>query len=87
MSLAHRAVPSSGSTAIRSLVCANLFSDEEHRRLIALAFANHHRAVDRDLFKLATHRIHSCLICGELVALTAQSGCRCPLRYTHNLKC
>jgi hypothetical protein len=51
--------------------------------------SDYHRAVDRHLVKLATHHIHSCLIRGELVALTAQSGCRrrCPLRYTLNLKC
>ena len=75
MSLAHSVVPSSGSTAMSTfgpVAVADLLADEEHRRLVALAFADHHRAVDLELVQLAPHGIDRGLVGGLLVATPAQ---------------
>ena len=52
------------------LLCeADLFTDVEHRRFVALAFADHDRAVDRHGIHLATHRFDRDLIGAVAVAL------------------
>jgi hypothetical protein len=43
-------------TALERMGHANLFADEQHRRLVALAFANNDRPVDR-------HRVHGAAHC------------------------
>ena len=75
MFLAHSVVPSSGSTAISTLrprLGADLLADEQHRRFVALALADHHRAVDRQLVELAPHGIDRGLVGGLFVAAAAQ---------------
>ena len=44
----------------------------EHRRLVALALADHHRAVDRQPVELAPHGVDRGLVGGLLVAAAAQ---------------
>ena len=51
---------------------ADLLADEQHRRLVHLALADHHRAVDRQLVELAPHGIDRRLIGGLLLAAPAQ---------------
>ncbi len=53
---------------------ADLFADIEHRRLVALALADHHRAADVEHVELVAHRIDRGLIGGLLVAATDQLG-------------
>src|SRR5258706_14058324 len=58
--LAQRVVPSSGSTAMSTfgpLLLPDFLADEEHRRLVALAFADHDGAIDRHLVEFAPHGI------------------------------
>jgi hypothetical protein len=55
MSLAVSVVPSSGSSAMSTLgavAIADLFADIEHRRLVALALADHDHALDVELVEL-----------------------------------
>jgi hypothetical protein len=76
MFLAHKVVPSSGSTAdidFRPGLASDLLADEQHRRLVALALADHHGAVDRQLVELAPHRVDRRLIGRLLVAAAAQA--------------
>ena len=75
MFLAHSVVPSSGSTAMSTfgpVLRADLLADEQHRRLVALALADHHGAVDRQLVELAPHGVDRRLVGGLLVAAAAQ---------------
>ena len=51
---------------------ADLLADIEHRRLVALALADHHRALDRQLVELAAHRVDRGLIGLFLLAVAAQ---------------
>ena len=48
------------------------FADEQHRRLVALALADHDGAVDRQLVELAAHGVHGSLIGGLLVAAATE---------------
>ncbi len=57
---------------LRAGLVADLLADEQHRRLVDLAFADHHRAVDRQLVELAPHGIHRGLVGGLFLALSAQ---------------
>jgi hypothetical protein len=41
---------------------ADLLADEQHRRLVELALADHHRAIDRQLVELAPHCVDRGLI-------------------------
>jgi hypothetical protein len=67
---------------------AHVFADEQHRGLVALALADHHRAVDRQLVELAPHGVDGGLI-GRLF-IAAPSQCRRrnrrPLRYPHEFQ-
>ena len=54
------------------LLVADLLADEQHRRLVALALADHHGAVDRQLVELAPHGVDRGLVGGLLVAAAAQ---------------
>ena len=72
-----------------AILGADFLADIEHRRLVALALADHHRAVDRQTVELLTHGIHSHLIGGLLVATPPQPGCcHCgALRHTGDFQC
>ena len=41
---------------------ADLLADEQHRRLVDLALADHYRAVDRQFVQLATHGVDGGLV-------------------------
>jgi hypothetical protein len=71
--LAVIVVPSSGSSAISilgpsSLRRADPLADVEHRRLVALALADHHRSVERELVELGAHRLDRGGVGGIVVA-------------------
>ena len=69
-------------------VKSDLFADIEHRRLIHLTFADHHRAGDGDRIKGLAHGFHRGAIGGVLVASAdpARSGeCR-GFRHAHQFK-
>ena len=51
---------------------ADLFADVEHRRLVALALADHHGAVHRQLVERGAHRLDRGGIGGFLVAAADQ---------------
>ena len=51
---------------------ADLLADEQHRRFVHLAFADHDRAVDRQLVELAPHGVDRGLVGGLFVAAAAQ---------------
>ncbi len=51
---------------------ADLLSDEQHRRFVALTLTDHHGAFDWDLVEFAPHRIDRGLVCSLLVAVAAQ---------------
>jgi hypothetical protein len=53
---------------LRSLAGPDLLADEQHRRLVALAFADHHRAVDRQAVQRLAHRVDRRLVGRLLVA-------------------
>ncbi len=61
-----------GDVDLRPGLGADLLADIEHRRLVALALADHHRAVDRQCVQLAPHRIDRRLVGGVLVAPATQ---------------
>jgi hypothetical protein len=71
MFFAHSVVPSSGSTAI-----SDLLADEQHRRLVALALADHDGALDRQLVELAPHGVDRGLVGRLFVAMAAQPSRR-----------
>ena len=58
---------------LRALLGADLLADEQHRRLVELALADHHGAVDRQLVELAPHGVDRRLVGGLLVAAAAQA--------------
>ncbi|CEG08157.1 hypothetical protein BN961_01571 [Afipia felis] len=68
---------------------ADLLTDEQHRGFVALALADHDRALDWNLVQLAAHRIDRCLIGGLLVAMSAQARRRHrgTLRHAHDFQC
>ena len=65
-----------GDIEAGSLAGAHGLADEEHRRLVPLAFADHHRAVDVERVEAAPHGIDGGLIRGDLVAPADQPGRR-----------
>ena len=84
--LAVIVVPSSGSSAMSiggPLPGADLFADIEHRRLVALALADHDGAVDRQAVQRLAHRIDGGLIGGLLVAAAHQARGRERRRLGH----
>ena len=50
----------------------DLLADIEHRRLVALALADHHLAVDRQHVQFAPHRVDGSLVGRPLVAAAAE---------------
>ena len=63
-----------GDIDLRTPPGADLLADEQHRRLVALALADHHFAIDRQAVQFAAHGIDGGLIGGLLVAVAAQTG-------------
>jgi hypothetical protein len=61
---------------LRSGFEPDLLADEQHRRLVALALADHDGAIDRQLVELAPHRVDRGLVGGLLVAVAAQASRR-----------
>ena len=61
-----------GDVDLGAGVQADLLADEEHRRLVALALADHDGALDRQPVELAAHRIDRGLVGALLVAVAAQ---------------
>jgi hypothetical protein len=53
---------------------ADLFADEEHRRLVALALADDDRAVDRDRVEAAAHRFDGGAIAALAIAHSHGAG-------------
>ena len=76
-----------GDVDLGALLVADLLADEQHGRLVALALADAHHAVDRQLVELAAHGVDRGLVGGHLVAAAAQprGGDRRPLRHAHDL--
>ena len=62
---------------------AHLLADIEHRRLVALALADHHSAVYGEAVERRSHRIDRDLIGGPLVPAAHQPGCRERRRLGH----
>ena len=62
---------------------ADLFADEQHRRLIPLALADHDDAVDRERIQRLAHGVDRGLVRGFLVAASHQPGCRQRRRLRH----
>ena len=62
-----------GDVDLRAAAVADPLADEQHRRLVALALADHHRAVDRQAVELAAHGVDRRLVGGLLVAAPAQA--------------
>ena len=61
---------------IRPDASSDLFADEEHRRFVPLAFADHNRALDREFCQFMPHGIHCSPIGVDLVAKPTQEGRR-----------
>jgi hypothetical protein len=57
-----------------ALAGADLLADEQHRRLVALAFADHHRALHLDAVERAAHGIDRRLVGLVLLAAAAIGG-------------
>src|SRR5439155_4814306 len=55
---------------------ADLLADVEHRRFVALAFADHDGAADVDVVERLPHRGDGGLVCGVLVAAPHPAGAR-----------
>ena len=55
---------------------ADLFADIEHRRLVALALADHHRAFDGEAVECRAHRVDRHLVGGLFVSPPHQAGRR-----------
>ena len=72
IALAHSVVPSSGSSAMSifwPVPASDLLADIEHRRLVALALADHHQPVHvGDLVQRLAHGIDRRLVGRLLVA-------------------
>ena len=82
--VAHRFVPSSGSTAMSTFgesassvvpAGADLLADEQHRRLVALALADHDGAADVDRVERDAHRLDRDVV-GELAIAAAHEARR-----------
>ena len=73
---------------LRAVAVADLLADEQHRRFVALALADHDGAVDRQLVELAPHGVDRRLVGGLLVAAAAQPrrGDRRALGDAHQLQ-
>ena len=67
---------------------ANLFTNEQHGGFIALALANHNRAINGQTIEFSAHRINSRLISRLFIPTSAQTGCRHSrtLSHTHQFK-
>ncbi len=61
-----------GDIDLRTGIDADLLADEQHRRLVALALADHDGALDRQLVELAPHGVDRGLVGRLLVAMAAQ---------------
>ena len=68
-------------------LAADLLADEQHRRLVEFALADHNGAVDRQLVELAPHGVDGGLIGGLFFAAPAQPRRidRRALGHTHDL--
>ena len=91
MFLAQSVVPSSridGDVHFRSGSGADLLANEEHRRFVHFALADHHGAVDRKPAQFAVHGVDGGLIRHFFRAASAQSRSRhCgSLRHPHDLE-
>ncbi len=77
-----------GDVDLRAGVQSYLFADEQHRRLVALALADHDRAFDRQFVELTPHRVDRSLVGRLLLAVAAQPRRRYrgTLRHTHNFE-
>jgi hypothetical protein len=66
----------------------DLLADEKHRRLVALALADHDGAFDRQLVEFAAHRVDRGLVRSLFVAVTSQSRRRYrgALRHPHDFE-
>ena len=62
----------------RSVLSADLFADEKHRRFINLALADNDGSVDRQLVEFAAHGIDRGLIGSLVLAVPAQGAPRTP---------
>ena len=89
--VAQIVVPSSGSSAMSILgpaARADLLADVEHGRLVALALADHDRAVHLDLVERRAHGVDRRLVRRLLVAAAhhVRAGQRRGFRRTHQLQ-
>jgi hypothetical protein len=77
-----------GDVHFRSGSGADFLANEQHRRFVHFAFADHHRAVDRKPAQFAAHGIDGGLIRHLFRAAAAQSrgSHRGPLRYPHDFE-
>ena len=77
-----------GDIDLRTGVQPDLLADEQHRRLVALALADHDGAFDRQLVEFAAHRIHRGLVGWLLLAVAAQprGRNRGALRHAHDFE-
>jgi hypothetical protein len=62
---------------------AHLLADEQHRGLVALALADHHRAVDVQIVERGAHRFHGGGIGGLFIAAADQLGGADRRRFGH----
>ena len=76
-----------GDVDLRPRHGADLLADEQHRRLVELALADHHGAVDRQLVELAPHGVDRGLVGGLFLAAAAQprGGDRGAFGHAHDL--
>ena len=67
----------------------DLLTDVEHRRFVALAFADHDRAVDRQRIESFAHGVDRRLVRGFFIAASgpARAIQRRRFRYTNSLQC
>ena len=61
-----------GDVDLRPFLGANLLADEQHRRLVPLPLADHHRPINRQAVELLPHGVDGRLIGRHLVAAPAQ---------------
>ena len=77
-----------GDIDLRAGIEPDLLADEQHRRLVALALADHDGAFDRQLVELAPHRVDRGLVGRLFLAMAAQPRRRHrgALRHPHDLE-
>ena len=77
-----------GDVDLRAGIHSDLLADEQHRRFVALALADHDGAFDRQLVELAAHRVDRGLVGCLLVAVAAQPRRRNrrALRHPHDFE-